>query len=170
MSTEMISYDPGGVLLSEHGLAAGDLANLAGKLRAARDQVLADARLWAAGEEVPEKKRPLDAGFFELPERLLAEYRDQGERSEVARILENALDTLSGREWGYLPKDVYAGLMKASFTAWVMAGVGCAQGLRARGGALGVGRAVRSAVIISIVLTLIISYNFSWVAYQAFPS
>ncbi len=84
--------------------------------------------------------------------------------------LENALDTLSGREGGYLPKDVYAGLMKASFTAWVMAGVGCAQGLRARGGALGVGRAVRSAVITSIVLTLIISYNFSWVAYQVFPS
>ncbi len=96
MSTEMISYDPGGVLLSEHGLAAGDLANLAGKLRAARDQVLADARLWAAGEEVPEKKRPLDAGFFELPERLLTEYRDQGERSEVARIQATA-DRLADR-------------------------------------------------------------------------
>ncbi len=96
MSTEMISYDPGGVLLPEHGLAADDLANLAGELRAARDQVLADARLWAAGEEVPEKKRPLDAGFFELPERLLAEYRDQGERSEVARIQATA-DRLADR-------------------------------------------------------------------------
>ena len=51
-----------------------------------------------------------------------------------------------------------------------MAGVGCAQGLRARGGALGVGRAVRTAVITSIVLTLIISYNFSWVVYEVFPS
>ena len=88
----------------------------------------------------------------------------------MERYLDRALSTLSGREWGYLPKDVYAGLLKAAFTGWGMAGVGCAAGLRARGGALGVGRAVRTAVITSIVLTLIISYNFSWVAYQVFPS
>lgn len=86
MSTEMISYDPRGVLLPEHGLAAGDLADLAGELQAARDQVLTDARVWATGEEVPAKMLPLDAGFLELPERLLAEFREQGEASEVARI------------------------------------------------------------------------------------
>ena len=81
---------------------------------------------------------------------------------------ERAMESLEGREWFGLPKDVYAGLVKASFTGFVIAGVGCAQGLRAQGGALGVGRAVRRAVITSIVLILIISYNFTWLAYSAF--
>ena len=59
---------------------------LAPRLTAARDEVLADARLWAAGEPVPAAKEPLDAGFHELPERLLAEFRDAGERSEIGRL------------------------------------------------------------------------------------
>jgi len=36
------------------------------------------------------------------------------------------------------------------------------------GGALGVGRSVRRAVIASIVLVLVISYNFTWLTYRAF--
>lgn len=85
------------------------------------------------------------------------------------RFFDVALDSLQGREWlGILPKDLYAGLLKASFTGFVIAGVGCAQGLRAQGGALGVGRAVRGAVIASIVLILIISYDFTWLVYRAF--
>jgi len=86
MSTDLISYDPQGVFLPEHGLAAGDLAERAGALQAARDELLADGQLWAAGGEPAPAKHPLDAGFFELPERLLAEYREQGESSQLARI------------------------------------------------------------------------------------
>jgi len=81
---------------------------------------------------------------------------------------ENAFDTLEGRDWFGLPKDLYAGLVKSSLTGFVIAAVGCAQGLRAQGGALGVGRGVRRAVISSIVLILVISYLFSWFAYRAF--
>ena len=44
------------------------------------------------------------------------------------------------------------------------------RGLTAQGGALGVGRAVRRAVIHSIVLILIISYDFTWLVYRAFMS
>ncbi len=83
-------------------------------------------------------------------------------------FFERAFDSLRGTEWFGLPRDIYAGLLKGSFTGFVIAGVGCAQGLRAQGGALGVGRAVRRAVINSIVLTLVISYNFSWIVYRAF--
>jgi phospholipid/cholesterol/gamma-HCH transport system permease protein len=85
-----------------------------------------------------------------------------------SRFFDRALESLQGREWIGLPRDLYAGLVKASITGFVIAGVGCAQGLRAQGGALGVGRAVRRAVIVSIVLILLISYTFSWLAYQAF--
>ena len=85
----------------------------------------------------------------------------------AGRFFDLALKSLKGREW-YLPKDVYAGLLKGTFTAYVIAGVGCSAGLRAHGGALGVGRAVRSAVITSILLILILSYDFTWLTYRAF--
>jgi phospholipid/cholesterol/gamma-HCH transport system permease protein len=85
-------------------------------------------------------------------------------------FFERAMESLEGREWFGLPKDLYAGLLKAGIIGFVIAGVGCAQGLRAMGGALGVGRAVRRAVIASIVLILILSYNFSWLVYRAFEA
>ncbi len=94
MSADLISYDPQGVLFPEHGLTADDLPGLASKLNAARDEVLADGKLWAEGGDVPPEKNPLDAGFQELPERLLAEYRKQdsasGAASEVGRIVATA--------------------------------------------------------------------------------
>ncbi|HEY3391267.1 MAG TPA: glucose-6-phosphate isomerase, partial [Lacipirellulaceae bacterium] len=50
----------------------------------------ADARLWAEGGDVPPEKRPLDAGFHELPERLLMERREKGVASEVSQIKDAA--------------------------------------------------------------------------------
>jgi phospholipid/cholesterol/gamma-HCH transport system permease protein len=86
------------------------------------------------------------------------------------RYFENALDSLAGTEWFGLPKDVYGGLLKATITGGVIAAVGCTEGLTAQGGALGVGRAVRRAVIISIVLILILSFDLTWLFYRAFDS
>ena len=60
------------------------------KLLAARDEVLADAKLWAEGGAVPGDKQPLDAGFHDLPERLLDEYAAKGAESEVGRIIATA--------------------------------------------------------------------------------
>ena len=77
-----IQYDPAAAVIAEHGLAPGDLAKLAPRLDAARAEVLADAELWSSGGEVPTEKQPLDAGFMELPERLLAEYRERRDESE----------------------------------------------------------------------------------------
>ena len=90
MSADLISYDPAGVMLADHGLTTDDLPAVAEKLNAARDQVLADAQLWAVGGDVPSEKEPLDAGFHELPNRLLAEYRETGADSEIGRILATA--------------------------------------------------------------------------------
>jgi len=81
-------------------------------------------------------------------------------------FFDNALTSLEGRQWVGLPRDLYAGLIKAGIIGLVIAGVGCAQGLRATGGALGVGRAVRRAVITSIVLSLVISYIVTWIFYR----
>lgn len=86
MPTTLIAYDPQGVCLPEHGLTPADLAAFGPRIAEARDEVLADARLWAAGGQVPAARQPLDAGFTELPERLLTEYRELGPNSEVGRI------------------------------------------------------------------------------------
>ncbi|MBL9161993.1 MAG: glucose-6-phosphate isomerase [Planctomycetaceae bacterium] len=95
MADTLISYDPSGVFLPEHGITPAELADLAGHLDEARDEVLADAQLWADGVEVPAEKVPLDAGFHDLPDRLLADFRTNGPRSELARI-KAAADRLSG--------------------------------------------------------------------------
>ncbi|MDZ4781544.1 MAG: glucose-6-phosphate isomerase [Planctomycetia bacterium] len=84
---EPLSYDPRGAFLETTGIAPADLEALRPRLLKARDEVLSDAELWAKGAAVPEAKHPLDAGFTFLPDRLLAEYRDQGATSEVGRII-----------------------------------------------------------------------------------
>ncbi|MEX2093887.1 MAG: glucose-6-phosphate isomerase [Pirellulales bacterium] len=91
----LISYDPAGVYIEPGGIRPADLTALGPKLEAARAEVLADAVLWAAGGKVPSDKVPLDAGFHEMPNRLLAELRDKGAASEVARLKATA-DRLAG--------------------------------------------------------------------------
>ena len=93
MST--ITYNPEGVFISPGGISAAALAELAPKLEAARAEVLADAELWAGGGKVPAEKDPLDAGFHYMPDRLLAELRSQGDKSELARLKATA-DRLAG--------------------------------------------------------------------------
>ena len=94
MADQLISYDPRGVFLPEHGITPEQLADLAGHLDEARDEVLADAQLWADGVEPSADKDPLDAGFHELPDRLLGDFRSHGANSELARI-KAAADRLS---------------------------------------------------------------------------
>lgn len=81
-----IKYDPSGAFLPTGGVSADQLAGIADKLEAARDEVMADAQLWADDASVPAGKQPLDAGFHQLPNRLLAELKETGEKSELARL------------------------------------------------------------------------------------
>ncbi|HUG90632.1 MAG TPA: glucose-6-phosphate isomerase [Planctomycetaceae bacterium] len=56
------------------------------QLLAARQDVIADVVLWNSGGPVPESKQPLDAGFIELPMRLLDDCRQRGPLSLAGRI------------------------------------------------------------------------------------
>lgn len=85
-----ITYDPSGVFLPRGGIKAEELSELAPRLAAAHDEVLADVRLWDAGGAAPKEKQPLDAGFFGLSERLLAELQHRGAESEVGRLRKTA--------------------------------------------------------------------------------
>jgi len=64
------------------------------------------------------------------------------------------------------PKDLYTGLAKAALYGAAIAAIGCAQGLRATGGAIGVGRATRRAVIQSFLMVLILGYILTWLFYR----
>jgi len=64
-----------------------------------------------------------------------------------------------------LPKDLWCGLVKAVIFGLTIAAVGCSTGLRASGGALGVGRATRGAVVISFTLIIIFGYYLTWFFY-----
>jgi glucose-6-phosphate isomerase len=86
-ATAPLTYDQRGVMLPGTGLAPEDLSALAPRLEAARRQVLSDVALWHGGGPVPPERQPLDAGFIDLPDRLLADYRQHREASQLGRIL-----------------------------------------------------------------------------------
>jgi phospholipid/cholesterol/gamma-HCH transport system permease protein len=64
-----------------------------------------------------------------------------------------------------LPKDLYAGLFKSGIFGILIAIIGCSSGLRAGGGALGVGKATRAAVRDSIIAIIIANYFITWMLY-----
>ena len=64
-----------------------------------------------------------------------------------------------------LPKEVYVGLLKALIFGIAIATVSCAAGLRATGGALGVGLAVQAAVRNSVILIIVLGFIVTWFFY-----
>ena len=64
-----------------------------------------------------------------------------------------------------LPKEVYVGLFKAFVFGIAIATVSCAAGLRASGGALGVGLAVQTAVRNSVILIIVLGFIITWFFY-----
>ena len=55
-------------------------------------------------------------------------------------------------------KAVYVGLLKSFVFGILISCISCGQGLRASGGALGVGKATRDSVVISFIMVLIVGY------------
>jgi len=64
-----------------------------------------------------------------------------------------------------LPKEIYVGLFKAFVFGIAIAVVSCAAGLRASGGALGVGLAVQIAVRNSVILIIVLGFIITWFFY-----
>jgi phospholipid/cholesterol/gamma-HCH transport system permease protein len=64
-----------------------------------------------------------------------------------------------------LPKEVYVGLFKALLFGIAIATVSCAAGLKASGGALGVGLAVQAAVRNSVILIIMLGFIVTWFFY-----
>ncbi len=64
--------------------------------------------------------------------------------------------------FGGFPEEIYTGLIKATVFGMLIATISCSKGLRASGGALGVGRAVRLAVVRSFLMIIVVGYMLSW--------
>ena len=85
-----IKFDPSGCFIEKHGITQEQVKSLQPRMEEVRDEVLnVDLKLYADGT-VPSEKQPLDAGFTELPERLLDAYHSDRANSELHQILETA--------------------------------------------------------------------------------
>jgi len=82
--SSLIAADDAPAFVCQGRLVQNDLKWLAPRLAAARQEVLDNLALYETAAPVPEEKQPLDAAFFDLPERLLDEDRDVLERIQAA--------------------------------------------------------------------------------------
>lgn len=90
MPGTLLRFDSAAAFHPQYGMQTSDLEKLAPSLERARHEMLdEDARLYR-DKNVPTEKQPLDHGFFEMPVRLLAEYKKEGAKSELGRILASA--------------------------------------------------------------------------------
>ncbi len=88
--TQRIQYDFRGALGGAFGIGPADIAGLAPRLQAARQETLdVDRQLLLSGD-IPADKQPLDAGFIDLPRQMLSAYHADRRGSELARMIERA--------------------------------------------------------------------------------
>jgi len=73
---------------------------------------------------------------------------------------------LEGIRLQFYPRDVFSGLLKAVFFGAIMTIAGSVFGLRAEGGAEGVGQATMKAVVASCLLILVVDYFLATVLFQ----
>lgn len=83
MSNESLKYVPDAALKL---LPAGRIGELKDKLLSAAEETLKDVDLWQSGGPIPAAKQPLDAGFIQWPEELLADLQINRDKSLVARL------------------------------------------------------------------------------------
>lgn len=86
-----ITFDPANAFVAPYGITQEQFVCLEDKLNACRQEMLNDdLKLWASGEDIPQAKQPLDAGFHEMPECILDDYQSDRANSELGRILKAA--------------------------------------------------------------------------------
>ncbi len=82
-----LKFEPSGSYIPNHGITAQQVAAMSPRLTDVRDEILKiDLQLFSEGV-VPSDKQPLDVGFLEMPERILDDYRTNGDSSELGKIL-----------------------------------------------------------------------------------
>lgn len=88
--SKLISFDPQGIFFEPHGIKAQQFDDMATELTNVRAAMLNEDLQQFESGQIPDESQPLDAGFMELPERMLEAYRTDRQSSELGRILETA--------------------------------------------------------------------------------
>ena len=87
----LLRFDLKGTLGLPNGLTTQDIEGIEAKVTSAQKEVLdTDLALLAGQSEIPADKQPLDAAFFELPQKILSEYAANRESSELGQLLKTA--------------------------------------------------------------------------------
>lgn len=85
---QLLRFDPTAAFLPETGLDRAQVQSLEPTLNKLREEIVdIDVQMLAGKLPIPAGKQPLDAAFYLMPERLLAEYQQDRRGSELARIL-----------------------------------------------------------------------------------
>lgn len=79
-------WTPAAELRDKHFLHPGELRDLLPRLLQVRSQVAAEREL----RNVPPEMQPLDSGFIDLPQKMLDQFRRQGDASVLGRVLSEA--------------------------------------------------------------------------------
>lgn len=86
-----LNFDYSGVLGDKHGIRQSQIDALMPKLEAIRQGMIGEELEMLAGKKpIPDSMQPLDAAFFDMPERLLREYEADRQGSELARLFRTA--------------------------------------------------------------------------------
>lgn len=78
--SRLVMPDDAPAFVRQTALVDADLKYIAPRLAACRQEVMDNVRLWVTGGPIPPEKQPLDAAFFDLPNQLLDEEREQLDR------------------------------------------------------------------------------------------
>lgn len=79
-------WTPAAEMRSKHYLHPNDLRELMPRLMQVRGHIAAEREL----KQIPEEMAPLDAGFIDLPQKYLDQFRRQGDASVLGKILTKA--------------------------------------------------------------------------------
>lgn len=96
-----LKYDWSGSQLQSFGIGKSDFVDIGFRLECIRDQIMGkELEQFHSGANIPVDRQPLDAGFVDMPERILTAYEKDREASELGQILvtakrlQNAVDNV----------------------------------------------------------------------------
>ena len=86
-----LRFDPSGAMIPDHGITPSQMSELLPKLGSIRDAMMTTELEMLAGKlPIPAEMEPLDIGFVTLPDRLLSEYEQNRQGSELGRLFKRA--------------------------------------------------------------------------------
>ena len=88
LMAQLLRFDPSSAFIPNTGLEPADVVSLEPTLEKLRDEICdTDIKMMAGLLPTPAEKQPLDAAFYLMPERILADYETRRAESELGRIL-----------------------------------------------------------------------------------